>query len=177
MKRSVFKTIMKSAIVTLALLIILAASLSPICYYFGWETSAKVDTSIVSSENGLYTEDLTYHYFAYGKEYDGHAVIKNQTEYPLDPNVNIKYLPVISFISLPVENYEIPVLSYYGFAIGALILISGLLISTKKKTKKEVVDKKEVAEEINPVFTCPYCHKEIDNDSIFCNHCGRKIVA
>ena len=59
--------------------------------------------------------------------------------------------------------------NYIFLGGGVLFIIIGILIRQKKAEKKAPLPEKKA-------FICPACKKEIDSDSIYCSHCGRKII-
>ena len=175
MKKSFVKTTIKAFILTFGILVLLLGMLSPVTYFLGRETTASCDNATYTpSDNGLYLTELDYRYYnSTGKVFKGCASFEG----PLDESVSlvlhtVKYLPFLPFYSVLLTNYTLPVLSIVFMAAGLILIIAGLFIKTAKKEPKV----KTVLPE-TPIYLCPACECEIEKDSIFCNYCGRKIIA
>ena len=81
----------------------------------------------------------------------------------------VRYIPFVPSYGIIDLGYEIPLANYIFLGGGVLFIIIGILIRQKKAEKKAPLPEKKA-------FICPACKKEIDSDSIYCSHCGRKII-
>ncbi len=174
MKKSPVKTVFKSIFLTLGILAVLYSLINPLIYHFGSTSYASCDKvdfiPIEGSE--LYTCRAEYHYFVSGEKFSGSISYTT----PFDETVEydrhtVKYFPLLPSFGIIDLGYEIPRENYIFFCAGAVFLLIGLFIKTKKKVKK--IKEDAVPEK---AFKCPACQREIDSDSIYCNYCGRKII-
>ncbi len=172
MKRSFLKTMLKTALITFGLLLLIAGLLNPATFLFGLETTAVCDNvAFTPSGNETYLTEIDYHYYtSTGSEYSGSASFKG----PDDPTISmtlhpVKYLPFLPFVSAFLTNYSIPLLSIIFIASGIILVASGIFIKTFKKEVPTSIP-------VKVGYICPACECEIDKDSIFCNYCGQKII-
>ncbi len=174
MNKSVTKTIFKTAIITLAILLILAGAFNPLTYYLGKENTATCDSvSFSERTDGLYDIDIRYHYFASGREYSGSAKLTGEYDESIALKMHyVKYLPFLPSLEILEGTSPFPQNSIVFCASGLILLVLGIFIKTTKRKPKK--DKKETL--VKKAFVCPACQKEIDSDSIYCNYCGRKIL-
>lgn len=174
LKKSAVKTFLKSALLTLGVLLFLYSLLNPLTYYLGVSTTASADNiDIVQIGDNLYQYNIDYHYFVSGIQYsDDHSFessFDEKIEYDLH---NVKYIPLFPSLSVMDLHYTTPLLNYIFFFSGLFLLILSLFIKTEIKEKASSF--KKLPEE--KVYLCPVCKNPVDSDSIFCSHCGRKLI-
>lgn len=174
MKKSLAKTVIKTAIITFGILSLLAGTINPLTYFIGTETTASCDSVVFTPlDNGNYSIDIDYHYYANsGTRYDSSTVLEGE----LDESISLKLHDVKYLFFLPgnpvfITGYTIPFQSIIYALSGLIAIIAGLFIKPAKK--------RPVLPELSiplPSFICPACGRDIDKDSIFCNYCGRKLI-
>lgn len=172
MKKSPVKTVFKSIFLTLGILSFLYSFVNPIVYHFGAKTEAIADSiDYTPSDGGLCDYSVSFHYFVSGVQYDGSVNFTSPFDETMDYDIHtVRYIPFIPSYGIIDLGYEIPVSNYIFFGCGIIFIIAGILIRQKKAEKKSPVPEEKKA------FICPACKKEIDSDSIYCSHCGRKII-
>ncbi|MBQ2942393.1 MAG: zinc ribbon domain-containing protein [Clostridia bacterium] len=171
MKRSFLKTMIKTAVITAGLLLLIAGSVNPAVFFLGHETTASVDYILTEESDGNYSTNVDYHYYtSSGKEFSGNATLAGKQDEGFPSKLHpVKYLPLIPSCSVFLTGYTLPFRSILFIASGLFFVITGIFIKTYKKEKATPVQG-----EIE--FICPACECEIDKDSIFCNYCGQKII-
>ncbi len=174
LKKSAVKTFLKSALLTLGVLLFLYSLLNPLTYYLGASTTASADNiDIVQTGDNLYQYNIDYHYFVSGIQYSDNYSFESSFDEKVEYDLHyIKYIPLFPSLSVMDLNYSIPLLSYIFFFSGLFLSILSLFIKTEIK-EKPLPLKKSPEEK---VYFCPMCKKPIDSDSIFCSHCGRKLI-
>lgn len=172
MKKSPVKVFFKSIFLTMGILFFLYGILNPTVYFFGKSADAVCDSADFTEKDGisLYDCHITFHYFAKGAQYDGeYSFTSAYDETIADGMHTVKYIPFIPSYGIIDLGYFIPLANYISAGVGFVFIISGIFLKASSKEKKA----QPVTE---PSFICPACRKEIDSDSIYCNHCGRKII-
>lgn len=173
MKKNPVKTFFKSACLTLGILCLLYSLLNPAVYLFGKSTEAVFDNVDFNprSEGALYDCEVTFHYFASGARYDGFYSFPSPYDESFSYDTHtVRYIPFIPSYGIIDLGYKIPVASYALCGLGIVFIVVGIVIRPTKKAAPS-------AEPAPKSFICPACRKEIDSDSIYCNHCGRKIIS
>ncbi len=173
MKKNPVKTFLKSAFLTLGILSLLYSLLNPAVYLFGKSTEAVFDNVDFNPRSGgtLYDCNVTFHYFASGARYDGVYSFPSPYDESFSYDTHtVRYISFIPSYGIIDLGYKIPVASYALCGLGIVFIVAGIVIRPTKKAAStpEVAPKS---------FICPACRKEIDSDSIYCNHCGRKIIS
>lgn len=171
MKKSPVKTLIKSIFITLGILCFLYGLLNPLVYYFGTETAAVCDNIdyAPSASDEIYDFDVDYHFFVSGTQYNGNAQFSAPYSEEFFGHTSVKYMPFLPFFNVIDMAYQIPLANFIVCGSGILLLIIGILIKSRKKEISAPSDSEKT-------FTCPICRGEIDSDSIYCSHCGRKLV-
>lgn len=173
MNKNPVKTFLRSAFLTLGILSLLYSLVNPAVYLFGKSTEAVFDSVDFKSrsEGALYDCSVTFHYFASGARYDGtHSFASPYDEsFSYDTHI-VRYIPFIPSYGIIDLGYKIPVTSYALCCLGIVFIVAGVVIRPTKKVAPS-------PEPAPKSFICPACRKEIDSDSIYCNHCGRKIIS
>lgn len=172
MKKSPVKTVFKSIFLTLGILSVLYGFLNPAVYHFGAKTEAVTDSIDYSPiDDKLCDYSVKFHYFVAGTQYDGVVNFTSPFDETMDYDTHhVRYIPFIPSYGIIDLGYELPLLNYCFVGGGMLLIIIGILIRQRKSEKKPVLPEEKKA------FLCPACKKEIDSDSIYCSHCGRKII-
>lgn len=171
MKKSPVKTVFKSIFLTLGILSVLYSFLNPAVYYLGARTEAVTDSiDYTPTDNDLCDYSVDFHYFVAGVQYDGSVNFTSPFDEMMDYDTHmVRYIPFVPSYGIIDLGYEIPLANYIFLGGGVLFIIIGILIRQKKAEKKAPLPEKKE-------FICPACKKEIDSDSIYCSHCGRKII-
>lgn len=173
MTKSKTKTIIKSFLIIIGICLFLTSFISPALYHFGTDTVMSPDSiSVTDLSSELYRYDISFHYFASGKQYGGVYSFEGLfDENPEYNTYNVKYSPLFPSLHVVDINYKISFVSFLPSLVGLILIIFGSLIKTTKKIKKETVKEDYIKKNY-----CPGCKCEIDNDSIFCSNCGRKVI-
>lgn len=171
MIKSPVKTVLKSIFLTLGILSCIYSFINPLVYHFGAQTEAITDSiDYVPSDGGLCDYSVSFHYFVSGSQYDGAVSFTSLFDETIDYDLHtVRYIPFIPSYGIIDLGYEIPAVNYAFAGGGILFIIIGILIRQRKNEKKSSLPEEKT-------FLCPACKKEIDSDSIYCSHCGRKII-
>lgn len=175
MKKSPLRTTLKFAFTTLGILSLLFAAFNPAVHYFGGKTDATLDAvSSTQIDGNQYRYDIRYRYYVAGSGYADSYGFTDRFDETLSEksSMSVRYFPLVPTYCLPDPGYRIPAASLIFAGIGLFFLILGLLLKTH--TRESVAAEEEAP--APAVFRCPSCHKVVDADSIFCNHCGEKMI-
>lgn len=173
MKKSHIKIFLKSIFITLGALCFVYGLLNPLVYTLGRNADAvcdSIDYKPSDTSDTLYDYTVSYHYFVSGNQYGGTACFTAPYEEEFfRSHYTVKYMPLFHFYGIIDFNYKIPIVNCAIGAGGLALLIIGIFIRTRKKERAVPLPAEKL-------FLCPICRREIDYDSIYCSHCGRKIV-
>ncbi len=181
MNKHTGKIIVKWALITLGFLCLVYGLFQPLVHRFGRTATAVCDdVNAVQNTGNSYTYSVRYHYFIDGISYNGSLAFTGDFDETLAKKSSypVRYFPLLPSHGLIDLHYRVSKESRLFTALGLIAFVLGLLVRTNKSKKSKANPSSEKKEELkNPSqFFCPACGKAIDPDSIFCNHCGRKLL-